>query len=114
MQKETDLEKRTALEQVLKTCAAAYGTFQTSSGSDFQTEMDAFAEPLGNYLDKRLGSTVTDNAIFSTLPRLWENKFHEDMEALKVGFRITGISKIEVTKLILYSSRFYQLIFSHV
>ncbi|XP_055900435.1 cysteine--tRNA ligase, cytoplasmic-like isoform X1 [Biomphalaria glabrata] len=36
------------------------------------------------WLDKQKGATVTDNAIFSELPRYWEEEFHKDMVALNV------------------------------
>lgn len=42
-------------------------------------------DPLSEWLDNKLGTTVSDNAIFNTLPRHWENKFHKDMKALNVS-----------------------------
>ncbi|GAU95988.1 hypothetical protein RvY_07499 [Ramazzottius varieornatus] len=84
VQKETDPEKRTALDHVYRTCLTSFEAFRASADPDFRSEVDAFSDPLGVYLDKRLGSTVTDNVIFSILPRFWENKFHEDMDALNV------------------------------
>ncbi|CAH1114227.1 unnamed protein product [Psylliodes chrysocephalus] len=41
-------------------------------------------DPLSDWLDQRLGSTVTDNAIFTSLPRYWEDAFYNDMDALNV------------------------------
>lgn len=41
-------------------------------------------DPISEYLDKQLGATVTDNAIFELLPRYWEDQFHNDMTALNV------------------------------
>lgn len=41
-------------------------------------------DPLSDWLDRREGAKVTDNSIFETLPRYWENEFHKDMEALNV------------------------------
>lgn len=43
-------------------------------------------DPLSDWLDKNLGSTVTENSIFESLPRFWENEFHKDMNALNVSF----------------------------
>lgn len=40
--------------------------------------------PISDWLDYKYGETVTDNAIFTTLPRYWENEFHKDMKALNV------------------------------
>merc|ERR1719147_606423 len=39
---------------------------------------------LSDWLDSQLGSSVTDNSIFSALPRHWENEFHKDMTDLNV------------------------------
>ncbi|XP_060523978.1 cysteine--tRNA ligase, cytoplasmic [Cylas formicarius] len=41
-------------------------------------------DPLSEWLDVKYGPTVTDNAIFSSLPRHWEEEFHRDMDALNV------------------------------
>uniref|UniRef100_V5G3B3 Cysteine--tRNA ligase, cytoplasmic n=1 Tax=Anoplophora glabripennis TaxID=217634 RepID=V5G3B3_ANOGL len=41
-------------------------------------------DPLSDWLDTKYGCTVKDNAIFSTLPRHWEEEFHKDMDALNV------------------------------
>nr|XP_023028781.1 cysteine--tRNA ligase, cytoplasmic-like [Leptinotarsa decemlineata] len=41
-------------------------------------------DKLSEWLDHQYGSTVTDNAIFSVLPRYWEDAFHKDMDALNV------------------------------
>ena len=40
---------------------------------------------LGEWLDKQKGKEVTDNSIFSELPRHYEDEFNKDMEALNVG-----------------------------
>lgn len=42
---------------------------------------DAFSE----WLDGLYGATVKDNAIFSKLPKYWEQEFHKDMDALNVS-----------------------------
>ncbi|GFR89322.1 cysteine--tRNA ligase, cytoplasmic-like [Elysia marginata] len=39
---------------------------------------------LAPWLDKQKGSEVTDNSIFSELPKFWEEEFHKDLEALNV------------------------------
>lgn len=40
---------------------------------------------LAPWRDVLKGSEVTDNEIFSDLPRHWEEEFHKDMEALNVS-----------------------------
>ena len=41
---------------------------------------------LSDWLDKAHGKEVTENEIFSKLPRYWEEQYHQDMEALNVSF----------------------------
>lgn len=45
-------------------------------------------DPISDWLDHKYGATVTDNAIFTSLPRYWENEFHKDMKALNVSLYI--------------------------
>lgn len=40
---------------------------------------------LADWLDKQLGSQVTENSIFSILPKYWEGEYHKDMDALNVS-----------------------------
>jgi cysteinyl-tRNA synthetase len=40
---------------------------------------------VSDWLDKEQGSSATQNEIFSDLPRYWEEKFHQDMDALNVS-----------------------------
>ena len=35
---------------------------------------------VSDWLDSSLGSSVTDNSIFESLPRYWEGEFHKDMQ----------------------------------
>lgn len=42
-------------------------------------------DPISEWLDSKFGATVTDNAIFASLPRYWENEFHKDMKSLNVS-----------------------------
>lgn len=44
----------------------------------------ASKDPLSDWLDQKLGHTITDNAIFNSLPRYWEEEFHKDMDTLNV------------------------------
>ncbi|XP_069480252.1 cysteine--tRNA ligase, cytoplasmic isoform X2 [Ambystoma mexicanum] len=39
---------------------------------------------LSDWLDSTEGSQVTDNSIFSQLPKFWEEEYHKDMDALNV------------------------------
>ncbi|XP_062051624.1 cysteine--tRNA ligase, cytoplasmic isoform X2 [Lepus europaeus] len=49
-----------------------------------QVLLEEAKDLLSEWLDSRFGSEVTDNSIFSTLPKFWEAEFHKDMEALNV------------------------------
>lgn len=49
------------------------------------TLLKSAKDPISEWLDSRLGGTVKDNAIFTTLARFWENEFHKDMKALNVS-----------------------------
>lgn len=46
---------------------------------------------LCDWLDNRLGSTVTDNSIFASLPRHYEAEYHHDMDALNVRFLLNKL-----------------------
>lgn len=52
------------------------------------------ADPLAAWLDARLGHTVTDNAVFSALPRRFEAEFHDDMQALNVSSAFRMCAKL--------------------
>lgn len=57
----------------------------------FQILLESVADVLSDWLDKQLGSQITENSIFAELPKLYEKKFHEDMDALNVGFQAVQI-----------------------
>lgn len=42
-------------------------------------------DALADWLDKKNGAGITENSIFETLPRFWEDAFHKDMAALNVS-----------------------------
>lgn len=50
-----------------------------------QVLLEEAKDLLSDWLDSTLGSEVTDNSIFSQLPKFWEGEFHKDMEALNVS-----------------------------
>ncbi|KAL1007638.1 hypothetical protein UPYG_G00089360 [Umbra pygmaea] len=49
-----------------------------------QVLLEEAKDLLSHWLDVQLGSQVTDNSIFSLLPKFWEGEYHKDMEALNV------------------------------
>ena len=40
---------------------------------------------ISDWLDRKFGDSVTENSIFSELPRHWEEEFQKDMAALNVS-----------------------------
>ncbi|XP_026763086.2 cysteine--tRNA ligase, cytoplasmic isoform X2 [Galleria mellonella] len=88
----TDPEKRNTMQKIFENVAAAVKNLKSAVEMN-DTEkintaksklIESAADPLSAWLDNRYGSTVTDNAIFESLPRHWENEFHKDMKALNV------------------------------
>ena len=47
--------------------------------------LESAKDLLSDWLDDQFGSQVTENSIFSTLPKYWEGEYHADMDALNVG-----------------------------
>ena len=55
-----------------------------TSTTDRKELLDGACDILSTWLDKKEGKSVTDNSIFSKLPRHYEGEFHKDMAALNV------------------------------
>eukprot|EP00069_Balaena_mysticetus_P010365 bmy_20595T0 len=49
-----------------------------------QVLLEEAKDLLSDWLDSMHGSEVSDNSIFSKLPKFWEAEFHKDMAALNV------------------------------
>lgn len=90
--KTTDKDKKDMMENVRKRLLASVDilTQAVQSGdatkikeAQIQFLVDA-KDPLSDWLDSRLGASVTENSIFATLPRFWEGEFHKDMQALNI------------------------------
>lgn len=47
--------------------------------------LNSAQSPISDWLDSKYGATVTDNSVFTDLPKYWENEFHKDMKALNVS-----------------------------
>ncbi|XP_058237319.1 cysteine--tRNA ligase, cytoplasmic isoform X2 [Hemibagrus wyckioides] len=89
----TDPDKKQMLERLDAAVAAALTPLQESmkSGADgaaVQSQAEVLLEEakdlLSDWLDSQFGSQVTENSIFSLLPKYWEGEYHKDMEALNV------------------------------
>ncbi|XP_015252189.1 PREDICTED: cysteine--tRNA ligase, cytoplasmic [Cyprinodon variegatus] len=89
----TDPDKKQMLERL---DAAVTSALQPLQGAMEKNAADEVLQPLAQvllekskdllseWLDKQFGSQVTENSIFSVLPKYWEGEFHKDMEALNV------------------------------
>ena len=58
----------------------------SAAENDMENLISSSESVLGEWLDKLKGHEVTDNSIFSHLPRHYENEFNKDMDALNVRF----------------------------
>ncbi|KAM9366087.1 cysteine--tRNA ligase, cytoplasmic [Symphorus nematophorus] len=89
----TDLDKKQMLEKLDAAVTAALQPLQAAMEGKAADEvikplaqvlLDNSKDLLADWLDKQFGSQVTENSIFSTLPKYWEGEYHKDMEALNV------------------------------
>uniref|UniRef100_A0A182MYJ3 Cysteine--tRNA ligase, cytoplasmic n=1 Tax=Anopheles dirus TaxID=7168 RepID=A0A182MYJ3_9DIPT len=88
----TDADKKTMMDRMLEKLTAAVDNLSlavtTGDAGRISDAQDQFLQdskdPLADLLDSKQGSSVTENAIFETLPRYWEDAFHKDMAALNV------------------------------
>ncbi|XP_004852181.2 cysteine--tRNA ligase, cytoplasmic isoform X1 [Heterocephalus glaber] len=89
----TDPDKRQMLERIQHAVELATEPLeQAVHASLVGDEVDSLAQVLmeeakdllSDWLDSTCGNKVTDNSIFSKLPKFWEEEFHKDMEVLNV------------------------------
>ncbi|XP_057668067.1 cysteine--tRNA ligase, cytoplasmic [Diorhabda carinulata] len=88
----TDPEKKIMLEKMLTRLTSSVEELEGSvkSGDLLKIENSKkqfiidCKDPLSDWLDQNLGHTVKDNAIFSSLPRYWEEQFYNDMDSLNI------------------------------
>ncbi|XP_046696727.1 cysteine--tRNA ligase, cytoplasmic isoform X2 [Silurus meridionalis] len=89
----TDPDKKQMLERLDAAVTAALTPLQglMKSGAEdaaVQSQAEVLLEEakdlLSDWLDSQFGSQVTENSIFSLLPKYWEGEYHKDMEALNV------------------------------
>uniref|UniRef100_A0A7M4FJK8 Cysteine--tRNA ligase, cytoplasmic n=1 Tax=Crocodylus porosus TaxID=8502 RepID=A0A7M4FJK8_CROPO len=89
----TDLDKRQMLERIQNTVKSAVEPLEKAVSERVLGEeiskhakvcMNEAKDLLSDWLDIKFGSQVTDNSIFSKLPKFWEAEYHKDMEALNV------------------------------
>uniref|UniRef100_A0A3B4CES9 Cysteine--tRNA ligase, cytoplasmic n=1 Tax=Pygocentrus nattereri TaxID=42514 RepID=A0A3B4CES9_PYGNA len=87
----TDPDKKQMLERLDTAVTAALTPLQGAikSGTadaaiQSQVLLDEAKDLLSDWLDSQFGCQVTENSIFSLLPKYWEEEYHKDMDALNV------------------------------
>ncbi|XP_076591244.1 cysteine--tRNA ligase, cytoplasmic isoform X1 [Chaetodon auriga] len=89
----TDPDKKQMLERLDATVTAALQPLQAAMEGGAadqvvqplaQALLENSKDLLADWLDKQFGSQVTENSIFSILPKYWEGEYHKDMDALNV------------------------------
>lgn len=87
-----DADKKMSMQKTLDKMGTSVKNLKDAVTTKNDTEinkakcelLESAKDPISDWLDKSLGSTVTENAIFAELPKFWENEFHKDMKALNV------------------------------
>ncbi|KAG6453785.1 hypothetical protein O3G_MSEX008331 [Manduca sexta] len=87
-----DPDKKNLMQKTFDEIAAAIQVLKSAVESKDEEKikkarcdlLSSAKSPISDWLDYKYGSTVTDNEIFTELPRYWENEFHKDMKALNV------------------------------
>ncbi|XP_069079114.1 cysteine--tRNA ligase, cytoplasmic isoform X1 [Pleurodeles waltl] len=91
--KTTDPDKRQMLERIQNAVTSSVEPLAKAIQNKLSLEeVDKHAmvllleakDMLSDWLDAKQGSQVTDNSIFSQLPKFWEEEYHKDMDALNV------------------------------
>ncbi|KAI3377087.1 hypothetical protein L3Q82_000056 [Scortum barcoo] len=87
----TDPDKKQMLERLDAAVTAALQPLQAATEGGAADEvvqplaqalLENSKDLLSDWLDKKFGSQVTENSIFSILPKYWEGEYHKDMDAL--------------------------------
>uniref|UniRef100_T1GS44 AMMECR1 domain-containing protein n=1 Tax=Megaselia scalaris TaxID=36166 RepID=T1GS44_MEGSC len=90
--KNTDPDKKVMLDKMLEKMMKAVDSLTKSveSGNNeaiLQAKefyLKEAKDPIAEWVDKQKGADVTENSIFESLPRFWEDEFHKDMTALNI------------------------------
>lgn len=86
----TDPDKKVMQDKMLAKVKAALVKFNESTSQNHELSeaksllLTDAKDVVSDWLDSKSGMTVTENAIFASLPRYWEEEFHKDMAALNV------------------------------
>lgn len=88
----TDTDKKIMLDNMLVKVIAAVENLEQAVKTGVHEKitesqknlLNEARDPLSDWLDKKNGATVTENAIFNKLSQHWEAEYHKDMDALNV------------------------------
>ncbi|XP_072905363.1 cysteine--tRNA ligase, cytoplasmic isoform X2 [Hemitrygon akajei] len=89
----TDPDKKQMLEKINSAVLSSLKSLEDSmEQANPNEEINKQAQALlveakdiiSDWLDAQFGSQVTDNSIFTKLPKYWEGEYHKDMDALNV------------------------------
>uniref|UniRef100_A0A224YWL0 cysteine--tRNA ligase n=1 Tax=Rhipicephalus zambeziensis TaxID=60191 RepID=A0A224YWL0_9ACAR len=84
-EKEDDPDKRVMCARLLDRALQALDVFEKASGDgEPEALLDSAKDPVSEWLDSKMGSTVSDHSIFARLAKHWEEEFYKDMAALAV------------------------------
>ncbi|XP_066998786.2 cysteine--tRNA ligase, cytoplasmic [Anabrus simplex] len=113
----TDPDKKCMLEKMLGKMTTAVEMLEAAIKEKDKIKMEEARksllkearDPLSEWLDGKHGASVTDNSIFSKLPRHWEAEFHHDMDALNV-LRPTVLTRVSeyIPEIIAYIEKIIQ------
>lgn len=87
LEKEDDPDKRAMCTRLLEQSLQAVDAFEKAlADGSVQREalLDDAKDPVSDWLDAKMGATVSDHSIFAKLAKHWEQEFYEDMAALTV------------------------------
>lgn len=88
----TDPDKKVMFENLIKKLEKAIETYESAMKLNQTSQINEGLKALlrdgkdliSNWLDKKEGHNITEQSIFSSVPRHWEAEFHKDMDALNV------------------------------
>lgn len=77
LSQENDADKIEMINRLIK-------SVQNLNGLNLEDKLEKSIDILSDYLDLKDGASVTDNSIFNSLPRKFEEEYFNDMKALNI------------------------------
>ncbi|XP_034476754.1 cysteine--tRNA ligase, cytoplasmic [Drosophila innubila] len=90
--KNTDADKKVMLEKMLQRMTDAMEALTKAVSVGDQEKIAQMRDhylteakdPIAEWLDGKDGAHINDNSVFESLPRYWEDQFHNDMKSLNI------------------------------